>query len=83
MLVQVRFECKSFVTSGTDKWFGVRVGLNVSSKVGLVGKRLFANIACERFFPCKKITNNISFHAMINSFWGNVYCRFLGQKDTF
>ena len=54
MLVQVRFECKSLVTSGTDKWFGVGVGLNVSSKVGLVGKRLFANVACERFFPCKK-----------------------------
>ena len=54
MLVQVRFECKSFVTSGADKWFGVGVGLNVSSKVGLVGKRLFANVACERFFPCKK-----------------------------
>ena len=50
VLVKVRFQGKSFVASRTDKRLCIGVGLDVSSKVGLVGKGLVANMTTKRFF---------------------------------
>ena len=45
MLVQVRLESKGFVAPCAHEWLGVGVRLNVRSKVALVRKGLFADVA--------------------------------------
>lgn len=51
MLVQVRLECKSLVTTRALEVLRRRMSLHVSPKVGPVGKRLLAYRATVGFMP--------------------------------
>ena len=51
MFVQVGLEGKGLVAARAGVRLRVGVGLDVGAEVGLVGERLVANVALERFFP--------------------------------
>ena len=51
VLVEVRLEGKGLVATLARVRLGGGVGLDVGAEVGLVGERLFADVAGERLLP--------------------------------
>lgn len=54
VLVKIRLQRESLSATPAYVRFRVRMGLNVSSKVWLVGKRLVTDCTFERLFSCSK-----------------------------
>ena len=52
VLVEIRLESERFTATAAHVRLGVRVRLNVSSQVGLVGERFVADCTLERFLAC-------------------------------